>query len=72
MSHIGVDVPTILPRLHRRIPRHYGRTSVTLLKHDKIGLKILSLGLNLLPFCRRYENVIHSSVAITTKEIIVL
>ena len=48
---------------------HYGRTSVTLLKYDKIGLKIVALGLNLSPFCRRYENVIHSSVAINTKEI---
>jgi len=38
---------------------HYGRTSVTLLKCDKIGLKIVALGLNLSPFCRRYENVIN-------------
>ena len=41
----------------------------------KIGFyraKIVALGLNLLPFRRRYENVIHSSVALTTKEIIEL
>ena len=36
----------------------------------KIGLKIVAVGLNLSPFYRRYENVIHSFVAINTKEII--
>ena len=44
---------------------HYGRTSVTLLKCDKIGLKIVALGLNLSPFCRRYENVINLTLPIT-------
>ena len=44
---------------------HYGRTSVTLLKYDKIGLKIVALGLNLSPFCRRYENVINLTLPIT-------
>ena len=51
---------------------HYGQTSVTLLKFSFIGLKIVAVGLNLSPFCRRYKNVIHSSVAIATKEIIEL
>ena len=46
-------------------PLHYGRTSVTLLKYDKIGLKIVALGLNLSPFCRRYENVIDLTLPIT-------
>ena len=44
---------------------HYGRTSVTLLKYDKIGLKIVALGSNLLPFCRHYENVINLTLPIT-------
>ena len=51
---------------------HNGRTSVTLLKFSKIGLKIVAVGLNLSPFCRRYKNVIHSLVALNTKEIIEL
>ena len=37
-----------------------------------IGLKMVAVGLNLSPFCRRYKNVIHSLVAINTKEIIEL
>ena len=53
-------------------PLHNGRTSVTLLKFSLIGLKIVAVGLILSPFCRHYKNVIHSSVAITTKDIIVL
>ena len=47
------------------MPMHYGRTSVTLLKCDKIGLKIVALGLNLSPFCRHYENVINLTLPIT-------
>ena len=43
---------------------HYGRTSVTLLKYDKIGLEIVALGLNLSPFCLRYENVINLTLVI--------
>ena len=43
---------------------HYGRTSVTLLKYDEKGLKIVALGLNLSPFCRRYENVINLTLPI--------
>ena len=46
-------------------PLHYGRMSVTLLKCDKIGLKIVALGLNLSPFCPRYENVINLTLPIT-------
>ena len=40
----------------------------------KIGLirVMVAVGLNLLPFCRCYKNVIHSLVAINTKEIIEL
>ena len=44
---------------------HYGQTSVTLLKYDEIGLKIVELGLNLSPFCRRYKNVINLTLPIT-------
>ena len=33
---------------------------------------MVAVGLNLSPFCRRYKNVIHSSVAIATKEIVEL
>ena len=29
---------------------------------------MVAVGLNLLPFCRRYKNVIHSLVAINIKE----
>ena len=51
---------------------HCGQMSVTLLKLSYIGLKIVAVGLNLLPFCCCYKNVIHSLVAINTKEIIEL
>ena len=34
-----------------------------------VMIKMVAIGLNLPPFCRRSENVIHSSVAITRKEI---
>ena len=44
---------------------YYGRKSVTLLKYNLIGLKIVALGLNLSPFCRRYENVINLTLPIT-------
>ena len=43
---------------------HYGRTSVTLLKYDKIGLKIVTLGLNLSPSCHPYENAINLTLPI--------
>ena len=33
---------------------------------------MVAVELNLSPFCRRYKNVIHSSVALATKEIIEL
>ena len=35
-------------------------------------MKIIAVGLNLSTFCCRYENLIHSSVAITKKKIIEL
>ena len=46
----------------------YWQTSVTLLKQGLIGLKTIALGLNLSSFYHCYKNVIHSSVAITTKK----
>ena len=33
-----------------------------------IGLKMVAVGLNLSPFCRRYKNVIHSLVPTNTRD----
>ena len=65
--YLGLTNPPTPPNMdpHHCHPLHYGRTSVTLLKYDYIGLKIVALGLNFSPFCCRYKNKINLTLPIT-------